>query len=122
MHLIVPDGYRGVIKLQFERRDGIRLPREDGVYMIHLPPDGELQIRHPKLTRRWHRMTAQYEDGTPIPYVMPPPVEPVPDDVVAIRALRNLPADVAPQSDAWYYVGTEDEARELAEEIYWPAN
>jgi hypothetical protein len=64
--LVVPDGYRGEVKLSVDREQGIKIPLTDGRYVYNISDNGELIIMDAGPFRRWHETTCTYRNGNPI--------------------------------------------------------
>lgn len=65
--LVIPDGYRGRVKLVVDPHQGIEVPLTDGRYTYNISDNGELVIKNAGPFRRWHEMTCTYRSGQPIP-------------------------------------------------------
>ncbi len=65
--LIIPNGYRGPVRLIIDRDHGNDIPLKDGKYTYHVPKDGTLLIKDASPFRQWHAESAIYASGTPIP-------------------------------------------------------
>ncbi len=65
--LVVPEGYRGPVRLIIDRQQGVDVRVADGKYTYHIPEIGTLVIRDDSPFRQWHSMTAMYTNGKHIP-------------------------------------------------------
>jgi hypothetical protein len=65
--VIVPEGYRGPIKLIVDKNRGIDVPLKEGRFIYHIPPSGTLLIKDDGPFHQWHSMTAKYTNGMAIP-------------------------------------------------------
>jgi hypothetical protein len=65
--MVIPEGYRGPVKLIIDKRHGVNVPLVNGTYTYHIPQDGTLRIQDDSPFRKWHTMTAVYTNGNPIP-------------------------------------------------------
>jgi len=64
---VIPAGFSGRIHVA-ATPDGQPLPYEDGAYVIKVPVSGELRLREPLPTIRWHVPQAVWADGKPLAY------------------------------------------------------
>lgn len=112
-HLVIPNGYRGVVKLKFEQEGGLSFPQGSDPYVIPVDDTGVAKLAVPDFTLGWHRVTAQYQDGVPIPYVSQSDPPPKPEEV----ALYNLLGQSDEGSDAWFYAGTKEEYFDYVEQL-----
>jgi hypothetical protein len=65
--MVVPEGYKGPVKLVLDRKRGVDVPLEDGKYTYHVPRSGTLLIKDDSPFLRWHSTTAMYANGKSIP-------------------------------------------------------
>jgi hypothetical protein len=84
--MVIPEGYRGPVKLVIDRKEGVDVPLEDGKYTFHLPRSGTLRIKDDSPFRQWHSMTAFYTNGEPIPT---DDEDHLPPDVVSLHSLGS---------------------------------
>jgi len=110
VELIVPIGYRGLIKVDVDLRDEIPCPRNQRCFSYPTSPSGDVRVVGPSLLRRvlpqgYH---ARYADGTPLDGEMSAAK-------VGFRWLKQ-----EGKSQYYYVVGTQYEydrfARDLREE------
>ena len=67
IRLIVPDGFRGHIRIQFDCPDGDRIRSSGGFSELLVPASGVLRVRDPDPFLRWHTLVAQTQSGKSIP-------------------------------------------------------
>jgi hypothetical protein len=63
--LVLPKGHRGSIKLIVDRRGGVDVPLENGMYVYHIPTGGVMTIQDDSPFRQWHSMMV-FSNGQPI--------------------------------------------------------
>jgi hypothetical protein len=83
--LVLPDGYRGPVRLIVDRERGIDVPLEDGRYTYRIPDSGTLLIKDDGPFHRWHTMTASYANGNRIPGYEGNP----PNDAISLHSLGS---------------------------------
>jgi hypothetical protein len=96
---IIPKGYRGIVILSAEDPGGVDATPVNNLITLRVGGDGKVSVRGELPTLEWHRPSAVYEDGTPLP--MPKMSEKLADDVVAFR-----PMGLKGDKEDWYLVGT----------------
>jgi uncharacterized membrane protein YgcG len=69
VELVVPTGYRGLVKVDLQARDDVACPPGQRLFSYEVPPSGILSSAGPVLLRRVFgaNFTARYADGTPFP-------------------------------------------------------
>jgi len=112
IHVIIPDGYRGMIEVE-RRSDAPPIPSRDDILELHIPPSGVLQVSDVGPLAQWHRTQAQWADGTALPAAEGPP-----GSSTLVR-LHTIGAD--DQGSAWFLVGTDSEARRALAATGWAA-
>jgi hypothetical protein len=65
--LVIPDGYRGPVRLTIDKKNGVEIPRHDGRYTYPIHQDGTLVIKDASSFYRWHSEMASYASGRSIP-------------------------------------------------------
>lgn len=65
--MVIPDGYRGPVRLIINNQEGVEVPLENGKYTYHIPESGTLLIKDDSPFRQWISMTTVYSNGKPIP-------------------------------------------------------
>jgi hypothetical protein len=65
--LVVPDGYRGPVRLVIDRERGVVVPLKNDRYTYHIPDGGTLIIKDDSAFRQWHSESAMYANGDQIP-------------------------------------------------------
>jgi hypothetical protein len=68
VHFVVPAEFRGPIFLVLDESDGIEVTPTGGKYVYRIPVTGLVRIKSFKPFEPWHKETASYDDGTPIPH------------------------------------------------------
>lgn len=105
VHYVLPNGYRGPLRI-VEGRDDSNGYAFDGLrHVYHFPSSGTLHVKTIWPITEWHRLTAEYEDGSPIYWVEPGPPGP---DAIRIRGL-GASSDNRGFAVFWDVVGNEDE-------------
>src|SRR5206468_1761434 len=66
--LVIPNGYRGPVKLVVDRREGVDIPATEGAYRFIVPPGGTLPIKDAGPFHQWHTLTAVFANGGRIPH------------------------------------------------------
>jgi hypothetical protein len=61
--IIVPNGFRGPIKLSVDSKNGAEIPLADGRYTVRIPASGHLVIKSADPFTQWHSETAMFENG-----------------------------------------------------------
>jgi hypothetical protein len=84
--LVVPEGYRGPVRLIIDRQQGVDVRLIDEKYTYHIPETGMLLIKDDSPFRQWHSMTAMYTDGKLIPIDHPGNL---PSDAVSLHSLGS---------------------------------
>ena len=67
VHFILPNGYKGTFKLVIDKKNGVEYKIQNGRYVIRIPKSGILKVKNFDPFYMWHKETASYEDGIPIP-------------------------------------------------------
>jgi hypothetical protein len=65
--LVIPDGYRGPIRLTIDKKKGVDIPLHDGRYTYPICQGGTLIIKDARPFYRWHSEMATYAGGKSIP-------------------------------------------------------
>jgi hypothetical protein len=104
--IVLPEGYRGPVKLITDRQRGVDVPLLDGKYTYHIPQTGTLVIKDDSPFYQWHPETAMYTSGKRIPIAYEEKLAP---GTVAFHHIGST-AD---------FVGTEAELREYLESPAW---
>jgi hypothetical protein len=84
--LVIPNGYRGPVKLIIDREQGKDVPLSDGRYTYQIPEGGTLVIKDDSPFRRWHSMSATYANGKTIPI---DDEDSLPPDAVTLHSLGS---------------------------------
>lgn len=111
VHLVVPNGFTGELRLILDPTRGTEIPRTNGRYTYNFPSDGTLYVKSFAPFVNWHKQTSAYADGTPIPDA----IETVPGpngmpatvgkDVVVLNGGSFGTRNDGPETGR-YYVGT----------------
>jgi hypothetical protein len=112
IEFIVPNGFSGILKLKSNPKEATDLKTTNNVISLVFPESGTLSIKGKSPTLVWHRPTARFADGTPIP--IPTPSANVPEEVVALRGL-GLKND---NTEAWYLVGKTSQMQAAMKKFY----
>lgn len=65
--MVMPEGYRALVKLIVDSQQGIDVPLEGGKYTYYIPESGTLLIKDGSPFRWWHSEGAKFSDGTSLP-------------------------------------------------------
>ncbi len=112
--MVIPNGYRGPIKLVLDEQNGVNIERSNtGEYRLLIPDSGILRLRNFKLLQSWHYNVAEYRDGTVAHAVDNRDGRPVGASTVALRGggyLAEGDGHGGLQNEhILYFVGTEAE-------------
>jgi hypothetical protein len=109
--IVVPKGFTGPVWIMLDP-DGQDIPLVNGRYQIVIPADGVLRVRSFWPFERWHPLSAQYDDGTPLPKENG--AHPAGPDVVALRGGGSAVTTRDGKEIRWmpYFVGTAKPYRE----------
>ncbi|MCE9604893.1 MAG: hypothetical protein K8U03_08330 [Planctomycetia bacterium] len=66
VHLVIPNGFTGDIKIILDPARGQRIHVKDGRFTYAIQADGTLRVKSLQPFHEWHKQTASYEDGTSI--------------------------------------------------------
>lgn len=106
---LIPDGYTGWIRIEFEVQGTPPLPIEDGQYLLRIPPDGRLQTSSPEqygwADDRFYYYSLQS-------------VRPIPDSGPSALIWGKINGEASGASGhrkyEEFFVGTNDQFRELS--------
>lgn len=68
VQIVVPTGFSGEIQIVHDVQNGQAVMPTNGRYVYVIPPDGVLQVKSLHPFSPWHRETANFVDGTPLPF------------------------------------------------------
>lgn len=105
--LVIPEGYRGPVRLVVDEEDGVDVPLEKGKFTYHIPQSGTLRIKDDSPFRRWHPETAMYTNGRPIPIDYN---ETLAADTVSLHSFGS-----GAEGTVEYFVGTKIELQDYFE-------
>jgi hypothetical protein len=110
VHMVVPVGFRGRVRLVVDPEQGADVFKSSGRYTYHIPADGVLRIRSAEPFSDWFSQTASYADGTRIPMEQ---TGLLPDDAVAWYSLDSgtRVVDGSREEFMHFLVGTHIEQR-----------
>jgi hypothetical protein len=119
--LVVPDGYKGPLRLIIDKEQGIEIPLEDGEYIYRYAENGTLMIKDASPFRHWHSLTAIYANGKPIPIDHEGNVPP---DAVSLHFLGSGVSAQGNKEEHYIedFVGTREEFRKYADRPYGEAS
>lgn len=100
---IVPDGYRGILILKGNDRNGVDVGRTNNTVVLSFPDDGVLRVKGKLPVLKWHQLKAFYRNGTPIPVMTVR--HSVPSDSIALRPLGVTNDEM----ESWDELGTESD-------------
>ena len=107
---VIPNGFYGPI-IVMNDKNGARLLRRDGAYIIDVPESGVVKIRSVSIFEQMTAQSATYADGQRIPFdygVMDDPKVAVSDDKIALRPCGRKDYDWG--SVFRFYVGNKEDA------------
>jgi hypothetical protein len=107
---LLPDGYRGALKLKTDSEADQPQKNPDEIYLINVPQDGVVRMRSLSGFGKWHKVSAQYLDGTFIPHG----VGEMPLDAVGFFSLWT-DAD----GQTFYLIGTRAEYEQIQKAGPW---
>ncbi len=84
IHYIIPNDYRGPLKIVGDGADAGGYSFERGQHVYRFPRSAVLHVKTTWPINTWHRVTAEYENGARIYWVEPPPPN---SDAIRIVAL-----------------------------------
>ncbi|MFL5245068.1 MAG: hypothetical protein ACJ8FY_23445 [Gemmataceae bacterium] len=61
--IIVPNGFRGPLKLSLDPKNGTEIPMEGSRFIVRIPASGHLVIKNADPFTQWHSETAMFENG-----------------------------------------------------------
>ena|ERR1041384_4446761 len=106
LHFVLPDGFKGEIRIVKDPDQGSSVREEGGRFTYIIPPDGQLRVRSLAPFSHWHKESAVFQNGGALKTGTD---DNVPEDSVALRSLGTLVSDGV--TTVRYYVGTKkDEA------------
>jgi hypothetical protein len=115
--LVIPDAYRGPVRLIIDGQKGVDKPLKDKKYTYIIPSSGTLVIKDSGPFHQWHSMTAAYASGQKIP------IEYQDKPSKASVVLFSLGSGVTTQGGRReesidYFLGTETEKRQYVDNRY----
>jgi len=66
IELVLPSGYRGLVKVEVRPRDDVPCPPGQRRFRYEVPPSGDVEATGPALLRRLPNFVASYADGAPL--------------------------------------------------------
>ena len=112
IQFIVPSNYRGVVFIDLDIVNGIDpAVRSHSTYTYDIPETGRLKVKTLSLFQEYHKMTARYADGRPLPTMESGGQGPAVTDESVDVALRGMGTITRSDDDQSYLlsVGTYDE-------------
>jgi hypothetical protein len=103
IRLVVPDGFRGDICIEFDCPDGDRIRESAGLAELRIPASGRLRVRDSDPFLRWHVIAAQTQSGKPIPVAGSNVRWPQGQDLVWVLGT------VVGREEEWFAVGSKAE-------------
>ena len=67
VHFVVPNGFKGPIRLPLDPIAGKDIAPTNGQFVYVIPANGILAVKSFEPFQRWHKQSASYVDGTAIP-------------------------------------------------------
>jgi hypothetical protein len=112
---IFPNGFRGMVKIEGGKPNGVAWSESGGVVKLTVPPSGVLQIRDRHLPEEeWHRTQARYQDGTPI---LVPDKRSEQPEKIALRSL-DIQAGTNGATESWLVLGSVDDLKKGLEKVF----
>jgi hypothetical protein len=106
VRFVVPNGFRGALKIVLDEHEGIALTRKKNIVTIDFPVSGVVHVRDLSLLRDWHTERAFFKDGTEIPTERPS----TSPTSFSLRSLGEFEGTANPNTTQVYFLGTSDEA------------
>jgi hypothetical protein len=108
--IVVPDGYRGPVRLIIDPKNGVDMPLENGVYTYCIPNNGRLVIRDADPFRHWHTERARYANGKSLPSPLSP-------ETVGLRSLSSGSTTQGGVTESYirFFVGTAEDVRKASD-------
>jgi len=105
--LIIPEGYRGEVRLLIDKQQGVDVPLTSGRHIYQVPESGVLQIKDASPFLHWHTLGARYTNGKAIL---------IDYDAEVVASLHSLGSGVRTHGGKveeyfLYFVGTKAELR-----------
>ena len=66
VHYVLPNGFRGPLRIMQGQDDSNGYSFDGVQHVYHFPASGTLRVKTTWPLTEWHRITAQYEDGSPV--------------------------------------------------------
>ena len=114
VHYVLPNGFRGPLRIM-EGQDDSNGYSFDGVqHVYHFPASGTIRVKTTWPLTEWHRITVQYEDGSPV-YLDEHGSSGSDPDAIRVRELGASTDYVGPPA-YWDVVGNEGEVNRWQQE------
>jgi hypothetical protein len=112
--LVVPERYRGPVRLIIDRHQGVEVPLVHGKYTYRIPETGTLVIKDDSPFRQWHSMKPMYSSGKPIPIDFEDNLRP---DAVSFHSLGSGVSTQGGKEEEYIedFVGTKAELRKYVD-------
>jgi hypothetical protein len=106
IHFVIPDGFRGGILIYVNQPEGIKLKKNAGVYTCCIPDNGILRIVDDGPFFEWHKVSAAFMNGDPLPVANEPQL--LPKETVAFWTYGSRQKGDGPVC-VYAFVGTKAE-------------
>lgn len=109
--LVIPDNYRGRVRLVIDKERGVDVPLRVGVYEYRIPESGTLHIRDDEPFRQWHTFRAEYAGGQRIPM----DDDNLRNDMIVLHSLGSgsRTKNGITEEHITYFVGTKEDLRKF---------
>lgn len=112
LEFVVPDGFRGIVKIRAAVPNGTDLHSTNGKIQLLFPPSGTLGVKGQLPAFEWHTPLARYANGTSIPVSGPNANVPVESVALWGLGVKNN------NTESWYLVGKANEMKGAMKEFY----
>lgn len=111
VRFVLPDGFTGMFVVRYPdqaRGEAANAAfvqsAPDGVWEIHVPPNGEAILTDMRLLRDWHQTQARYASGTTLPVAVEvPSPNSTPPDTTTVSLWHGA---TTTDGSTWFLVGT----------------
>jgi hypothetical protein len=101
---VVPNNFRGVLKLQTKQLGAEELAMDHNWYVIRFPESGVLQMKGKTPLQQWHTSSARYVDGKPLAVVT--------HGAGISNAISFRYVGLGKSNDEWFVVGTFEDLKD----------
>lgn len=112
VHFVLPDGFRGEVRVEEDRPDGVELRTDRDHFLILVPESATVRVKNSDLFSPWHKERAFFRSGEELPVISIYREQP---EVVAMRNLGTFFYGDDKAGTNVYVVGTWDDAASVLE-------